>query len=142
MKNLFLDTNVIIDTLADRKPFSKAGAQLFEYAEKGKVKLFISALSYTTIYYIIRKTCTHKELLSTLRDLESLIETVDVTKQIISKSLYTDFKDYEDSIQHQTAISNKRISAIVTRNVKDFKKSDLAILTPEEALSIIESASS
>lgn len=142
MKNLFLDTNVIIDTLADRKPFSKAGAQLFEYAEKGKVKLFMSALSYTTIYYIIRKTCTHKELLSTLRDLESLIETVDVTKQIISKSLYTDFKDYEDSIQYHTAISNKRISAIVTRNVKDFKKSDLAILTPEEALSIIESASS
>lgn len=141
MKNLFLDTNVIIDTLADRKPFSKAGAQLFEYAEKGKVKLFMSALSYTTIYYIIRKTCTHKELLSTLRDLESLIETVDVTKQIISKSLYTDFKDYEDSIQYHTAISNKRISAIVTRNVKDFKKIDLAILTPEEALSIIESAS-
>jgi len=142
MKNLFLDTNVIIDTLADRKPFSKAGAKLFEYAEKGKVNLFISALSYANIYYIIRKTCSHKEMLIILRDLESLIETVDVTKQIVSKSLHADFKDYEDSIQYFTALSNKKITAIVTRNGKDFKKSDLTILTPEEALSIIETASS
>lgn len=139
MKNLFLDTNVIIDTLADRKPFSKAGANLFEYAEKGKVNLFISSLTYANIYYIIRKSCTHKELISTLRDLESIIETVDVTKQIISKSLQSEFKDFEDSIQYHTALSNKKITAIVTRNGKDFKKSDLAILTPEEAISIIES---
>ncbi|MBK7128751.1 MAG: PIN domain-containing protein [Crocinitomicaceae bacterium] len=139
MKNLFLDTNVIIDTLADRKPFSRAGAKLFQYAEKDKINLFISALSYSNIYYIIRKTCTHKEMLRTLIDLESLIETVDVTKQIIAKSLNSDFKDYEDSIQYYTALSNKKITAIVTRNVKDFKKSDLAVLTPEEALGIIES---
>ncbi|MFM7106548.1 MAG: type II toxin-antitoxin system VapC family toxin [Flavobacteriales bacterium] len=95
MKNLFLDTNVIIDTLADRKPFSKAGANLFEYAEKGKINLFISSLTYANIYHIIRKSCTHKELISTLRDLESIIETVDVTKQIISKSLQSEFKDFE-----------------------------------------------
>ena len=86
MKNLFLDTNVIIDTLADRRPFSKAGAKLFDYAEKGKINLFISALSYANIYYLIRKTCSHKEMLMTLKDLETLIETIDVTKQIISKS--------------------------------------------------------
>ena len=40
MKYFFIDTNIIIDVLADRKPFSKEGAQLFNYAEKGKVKLF------------------------------------------------------------------------------------------------------
>ena len=142
MKNLFLDTNIIVDTLADRQPFSKAGAKLFDYAENGKIKLFISALSYANIYYIIRKTCSHKEMLMTLKDLETLIETIDVTKQIISKSLHSDFKDFEDSIQYYTALSNKKINAIVTRNGKDFKKSDLAILTPEEALSIIESGSS
>lgn len=142
MKNIFLDTNVIIDILADRKPFSIAGAKLFDHAENGKINLFISALSYSNIYYIIRKTCSHKEMLMTLKDLEALIETIDVTKQIISKSLHSDFKDFEDSIQYYTALSNKKITAIVTRNGKDFKKSDLAILTPEEALSIIESASS
>lgn len=139
MKNLFLDTNIIIDTLADRKPFSISGAKLFDYAENGKINLFISALSFSNIYYIVRKTCPHKEMLTILRDLEAITETLNVTKQIISKSLHSDFKDFEDAIQYQTALSNKKITAIVTRNGKDFKKSELAILTPEEALSIIES---
>ena len=141
MKSVFLDTNVIIDVLADREPFSNAGAKLFDLAENGKINLFISALSYSNIYYIIRKTCSHKEMLMTLKDLEALIETIDVTKQIISKSLHSDFKDFEDAAQYYTALSNKKITAIVTRNGVDFKKSDLAILTPEEALCIIESPS-
>ena len=75
-------------------------------------------------------------MLITLRDLESLIETVDVTKQIISKSLHSDFKDYEDSIQYYTAISNKKITAIVTRNVKDYRKATIKVLTPETFISI------
>ena len=137
MKNLFLDTNVIIDVLTDRKPFSKSGALLFDYAEKGKIKLFISALSYAFLYYVIRKNCSHKEMIRILVDLEAITETLNVSKQIISKSLHSEFKDLEDSIQYHTAISNKHIVAIVTRNGKDFKKSEIAILTPEEALSVI-----
>jgi len=142
MKNIFLDTNVIIDVLANRQPFSESSSKLFDYAEKGKINLFISALSYSNIYYIIRKTCTHKEMLSLLKDLEALTETLDVTKQVILKSLSGDFKDFEDAIQYNTALANKNIKVIVTRNVKDYKNSELTILTPDEALSIIESTGS
>lgn len=138
MKNIFVDTNIIIDVLANRQPFSESAAKLFDLAEKGKINLMISALSYSNIYYIIKKTCTHKEMISLLKDLEALTETVDVTKEIISKSLTSDFKDFEDSIQYNTALANKKISAIVTRNVKDYKGSKLTVLTPEEVLSVVE----
>jgi len=77
-------------------------------------------------------------MISLLKDLESLTETLDVTKEIIAKSLTTDFKDFEDSIQYNTALANKKISAIVTRNVKDYKGSKLTVLTPDEAQSAIE----
>ncbi len=137
MKNLFLDTNILIDVLANRQPFATSAARLFDLAEKGRVNLFISALSYSNIYYIIKKTCTHKEMISLLRDLENLTETLDVTKQIISKSLTSDFKDFEDAIQYNTALSNKKVTVIVTRNVKDYKNSGLTILTPDEVLSTI-----
>ena len=140
MKNLFIDTNVIIDVLAGRKPFSETTAKLFNYAEKGKINLYVSALSYSNIYYIIKKICSHRAMLVMLKDLEAITVTLDVTKQIISKSLHSDFIDFEDSIQYYTALSNKKIGAIVTRNGKDYKKSDLAILTPQEALSVIETA--
>lgn len=141
MTYFFLDTNVIIDFIADRKPFSRTAAKLFDFSEKGKVKIFISSLSYSNIYYVVKKAASHKEMIRILRELESMTETVDVTKSIIKSSLFSDFKDFEDAIQYYTAISNKKTTAIVTRDTKDFKNSDLAVLTPEEALSLIENAS-
>ncbi len=142
MKNLFLDTNIIIDVIGDRKPFSESAARLFHLGEKGTINLFISALSYANIYYVLRKDYSHKEMIAILKDLEAIFKTLDVTEQVISKALHSDFKDFEDSIQYNSALANKRIGAIVTRNGKDYKKSEIAILTPEEALRIIESAGS
>ena len=141
MKNLFIDTNIVIDVIANRKPFSEAGAKLFHYAENRKIHLFISALSYSNIYYILRKLISHKEMLKTLKNIEFFTETIDVTKQVISNSLNSDFKDFEDAIQYYTASSNKKIDTIVTRNGKDYKARHIPILTPEEVLSIIESES-
>jgi hypothetical protein len=37
MKNVFADTNILIDLLADRPPFSKFAIQLFDLAEKIKL---------------------------------------------------------------------------------------------------------
>lgn len=141
MTYFFLDTNVIIDFIADRKPFSKAAARLFDFSEKGKVKIFISSLSYSNIYYVVKKATSHKEMISILRELESMTETIDVTKSIIKSSLSSDFKDFEDAIQYFTAISNKKTTAIVTRDTKDYKNSHLAVLSPEEAVSLIENDS-
>jgi predicted nucleic acid-binding protein len=138
MKNFFIDTNVIIDLYQDRKPFADAAAFLFDLSEKRKIKLFISALSYSHVYYVIKKNKTHKEMLAMLHDLEATTETLDVTQKIVSKSIASDFTDFEDALQYQTAISKNNIDAIVTRNGKDYKKSILAVLTPLEALNMIE----
>ncbi|MBC8034050.1 MAG: PIN domain-containing protein [Chitinophagaceae bacterium] len=138
MKNLFLDTDVVIDALADRFPFSANAALLFEYAEQGKARLYLSALSYSNIYYIIRKSNSHKQLLNMLEDLQSITETLDVTKAVITAAIKSDFGDFEDAIQYFTAFSQRKMNAIVTRNVKDFKRSELAVLTPEEAVHFIE----
>ncbi len=135
----FVDANVVIDFLADRKPFSKASNKLFDLSDKGKVKLFISSLSYSNIYYVVKKSTTHKGMITILRELELMTETVDVTKSIIKLSLASDFNDFEDAIQYYAAISNKKINAIVTRDTKGYKNSELAVLTPEEAVGLVES---
>jgi predicted nucleic acid-binding protein len=140
LKFLFLDTDVVIDLLADRQPHSAAVAQLFDMAEKGALRLYISALSYSNIYYILKKASTHQTLKAILQDLEALTETLPVTKAIIAAALHSDFKDFEDSIQYHTALSSKKTDAIITRNVKDYKLSELTVLTPEEALSVLSNA--
>jgi predicted nucleic acid-binding protein len=142
MKGLFLDTNVIIDVLANREPYVDSASKLFDLSVKGKVTLYISALSYSNIYYIIRKSATHKKLLTILEGLESMTETLDVTKEIVIRSIQSDFKDFEDAIQYETARSNKKVNAIVTRDPVGFKDGMLTVLTPDEALTILISASS
>lgn len=141
MKHFLLDTNIVIDLLIDRRPFSLLAAKLFNYSEKGRIKLYITAVSYNNTYYVVKKLTSHKETIKILKNLESLAEIIDTSRIAVKQALDSEFKDFEDAIQYFSAKSNKKIDAIITRNVADFKLSKLPILTPEEAIGIIESAS-
>lgn len=134
MKHIFMDTNVVIDFLADRQPFSLHAARLLELSINGKVSIYISAVSYNNIYYVLRQSLTNNATIKLLEELCEMTEITDVTKAIIKQSLKTDFKDYEDAIQYYCALSISEIDFIVTRNTKDFKKSTLPVLTPAEAM--------
>ena len=134
MRHIFLDTNVVIDFLADRRPFSIDAARLFDMAIEGKIKIYVSAVSYNNIYYILRRSLSNSSTIKLLDELAGMTEIVDVTKEVIKGSLKADFKDYEDAIQYHCALSIPEIELIVTRNTKDFKKSEMAVLTPTEAI--------
>jgi predicted nucleic acid-binding protein len=136
MKRLFLDTNVIIDFLADRKPFAEVAGRLFTYALEKKVKIYCSAISYNNIYYLIRQTQTHIPTVHLLDELFNMTEIISVDEKIISQSLKSDFRDFEDAIQYYCAQRVVGMEGIVTRNTKDFSKSRLPVLTPSEAVAL------
>jgi predicted nucleic acid-binding protein len=139
MKHLFLDTNVLIDFLADRKPFSLDAAKIFNYSFKKKISIYVAAVSYNNIYYILRQSCSHLETIKILNELQEWAEVVDVSKEVIRKSLKSEIKDFEDAIQYNCAKAIGKIDCIVTRDTKDFKTSSLPVLTPREALTMIAS---
>jgi predicted nucleic acid-binding protein len=139
MINIFLDTNVLIDFLADRRPFSLEAARLFDNSLKRKIRIFISAVSYNNIYYILRQSFSHNETIKLLAELNEWTEIIDVSKDIIEKSIRSEFNDFEDAIQYYCALSTSKIEFIVTRDTKDFKTSTIPILTPKEANSLIQS---
>jgi predicted nucleic acid-binding protein len=134
MKQVFMDTNIVIDFLANRRPFAMDAAKLFDLAVSGKVRIFIAAVSYNNIYYILRQSMPGNATLKLLEELADMTEITDVTAAVIRQSLKTDFKDHEDAIQYYSALSIPDLDFIVTRNTRDFKKSKLAVLTPTEAL--------
>lgn len=138
MKHIFLDTNIVIDFLADRTPFSLFAAKLFNFSILGKAKIYVSAVSYNNIYYILRQSHSGEETMKLLEELSEMTEISAVTKSIIKKSLKSDFKDFEDAIQYNCALSITKVDFIVTRDTKDFKKSTLSIMTPEEAVRLLE----
>lgn len=130
---LFLDTNVILDLLGERDPFYESIARIATLADKGKIKMVVSALSYSTVFYILSKFEDKDAVKEKLRKFKVIIETSDLTDKIVDKSLVSKFTDFEDALQYHCAIKSE-CNIIVTRNVKDYKESAIPVMTPDEYL--------
>jgi len=138
MINIFIDTNVILDYLLDRRPYSFDAAKILTLSEKGKIKSFISALTIANCYYLMRKNSTHGKIINNLEKLCEFVEILDLRKSAILAAFKSRFTDFEDSLQNETAMSEKQIKIIITRNIQDFKKSTIEILTPDSFLKIFK----
>ncbi len=131
---IFLDSDVVIDFFTDREPFANPASELFELNEQGKLQLFVSAVSINNIYYILRKYLDHKRAIQIIEELTEMIQITGTTRNEIIQALKNDFKDFEDSIQYATALTIDGLEAIITRNVKDYSKAEIAVFTPENYL--------
>lgn len=132
MKNIFLDTNIIVDLIADRPPFSKYAIELFSLAEDNKIKLYTSSHSLATTHYLLKKYIDEKELRVILHNLLEFITIIPVDLDVLRKSLHSKHKDFEDAVQIYCASSINGMEYIVTRNIKDFKNSEIPALLPNE----------
>jgi len=135
MKKIFVGTNILVDLLADRKPFSKYAIEIFNAAENKKVKLFTSSHSIATTYYLLKRFIDDSSLRKTLLGLIEYVTIISVDAEVLTKGLRSKQKDFEDSIQIYCATSIDKIDCIVTRNVKDFKACEILVLTPNELCS-------
>ena len=62
-------------------------ARLFNFCVLGKVKIYISAVWYNNIYYILRQSLSNSETIRLLDELSEMATIADVTKSVIKKSL-------------------------------------------------------
>ena len=137
MKNIFIDTNVIIDFLGNRESFSNAATDLFDLYADNKKKIYVAAISYTNVYYLLYKQIkSHKTVISYLSTLYELTEIIDINSSVINQSIHSEFTDFEDAVQFYAALSNKKIDIIVSSDKKGFKKSTLPVLDVEQAFRI------
>ena len=137
MKRILIDTNIVIDLLAKREPFYQEAAKLFSLADKTKVRLFVSALSFANVNYVLLKQRKPEETKQVLRKLKLIVGILDLEEKIINLALNdNDFNDFEDALQYFSAIENN-IEIIVTRNLKDFQNSKLPVMTAEQCIKSI-----
>lgn len=134
MKKIFVDTNIIIDLLADRKPHSKFAIALFEKAELHKVKLYASSHSLATTYYLLKKYVDDKNLRLILLALLEYVNIIPIDVHIIKRGLKSKHKDFEDALQILSATSIDKMDCIVTRDLKDFKDSEIPVFSPDDIL--------
>ncbi|MFA5405453.1 MAG: PIN domain-containing protein [Ignavibacteria bacterium] len=133
MVEIFVDTDVILDLFIDRKPFSLYSEQLFGLADKKYIIIYISSLSFSNIFYIIRKFESSKKAYEILRKLKTIVSVLSVDEKIIDLALTSEFNDFEDAIQYFAAKENG-IEILVTRNIKDYKKAKIKVISSDEFL--------
>jgi predicted nucleic acid-binding protein len=140
LKILF-DTNIVLDVLMDRLPYSDDAVELFSKVEDGSVIGYLCGTTITTVFYLAAKAVGTARAQEEIRKLLSLFEVAPVNRLVLESALVLDFNDFEDAVIHEAAC-HIGADAIVTRNQKDFKKSRMPVYTSEEMAKILTPQSS
>ena len=135
LNKILIDTNICIDAIEDRKPFSTAAVQLLEASENGVVTGFVSAHSFDTLFYILIQTTKREYIYRAIEGLRRTIRVAPVNQAVIDKALQDKWPDFEDAIHYHAALE-AGCDGIITRNQKDFANSSLPVLSPEEFLGL------
>ena len=130
---VLIDTNVIVDVALEREPFYAESDRILTFVEEGQIQGYVSASTFSDLYYIIRRDKGRDWTLDFLRQLATFCQVATVDNSVISIALTCNFKDFEDAIQYSTAVINL-IDAIVTRNPRDFPVTTPRIVTPNQLI--------
>jgi predicted nucleic acid-binding protein len=133
LEKLFVDTDVVLDLLSGRQPHYKFAAELFSLADIESVRLYVSSLTFANVHYVLSKQLSATESRKLLLRFKTLVTVLPVNDKIIELALSSSFADFEDAIQFYAAIENN-ISILLTRNLKDFKKATIPVMTPQQYL--------
>ena len=137
MRKILIDTDVILDFFFDRKPHSDNSTIILCLCEQKRLDGFITPVIISNTYYLLRKTARHEKVIEKLKQLLTITHVLQMDRLVIEKALNSEFKDFEDALQNFAAINYGEIEVIITRNVKDFRKSEIGVLTPESFVKLI-----
>jgi predicted nucleic acid-binding protein len=132
-KEIFIDTDIVLDLLCKREPFYPYAAEVFTMGDKGTLTLVTTPLVFANVFYILRKLLGIEKAKELLRKLRIMLGIVEMDEKIVDLALNSSFSDFEDGIQYFTAREHG-IQHLLTRNLRDYKGADVIIQTPEEYL--------
>ena len=131
IKRVFVDSDVMLDVALARQPFVESSRLVLSILENGRAIGFASSNSITNIYYVLRKSGGDTKTRQFLAELLKYITAVPTSHLDVLSALGLGFKDFEDGVQYYSAKSNQ-CDYIVTRNVDDYKRSELEVFLPSE----------
>lgn len=130
---LFIDSDILLDAVLMRSPHDQFAAQVLSLTDRRNYSLCISAHSLLNVYYFTHKEAGRAAAIKSVGILEEKLKVLPTGSQAIRQALSSDFKDVEDAVQYMLAIEGK-CQLIITRNLKDYNKSRIPVMTAEQYL--------
>ncbi len=137
MNRVLIDTDVILDFFFNRTPFSLHASQIFSLCELNRIQGFVTPVICSNTYYLLRQTARHEKVIEKMNQLMTMMDVLNMNKEVVLQALRSEFKDFEDALQSFTALHSRIIDAIITRNIKDYTRSEIGVLTPESFLKLV-----
>jgi len=133
--------DVLLDVLLEREPYVQVATRLLALVDNGRIEGSICATAVATLYYVGAKDLGRKRAHEQVRTLLGVFEVAPVDRDVLQRALDDDgFSNYEDAVVHEAAHA-AGVSAIVTRNGRDFAKATIPIFEPLELLAAIAASS-
>ena len=137
MKKIVIDINILMDFLFKRDGHEKV-AEIFKFCSKGKINGFVCAHEITTLYYFLNKATANKiNIKKSISGIIKRFKVIEINEELLCKALSSEINDFEDAVI-EVSSREKNADYILTRNIKDFKKSIVSAITPEELLAIFK----
>lgn len=136
VSRILVDTNVLLDYLLTREPFYEDAKEVVISCVDGRAKGCIAAHSISNMFYILRKDFSISERREVLINLCSIFDVEGIDKVKLLEGLQNDeFSDFEDCLQMECAKAY-RAEYIVTRNIDDYKVSEVKAILPKDYLEL------
>lgn len=139
MDKLLIDSDVILYFFFDRQPFAENAAHILSLCETKSIEGFITPVICSNLYYLLRQTAKHERVIERLDQLLTIVDVLEMNRDIVLQALGSGFTDFEDALQHFAGVQSQKIDVILTHNLKDFAKSEIGVMTPEGYLKVLAS---
>ena len=130
---ILLDTDVLIDIALDRRPHSGPATDLLDRIEHGAESAYIAWHSVSNLYYVVAPARGGVSTRDFIVELTRFVAVASTDAEAIRYAAELPMADFEDAMQVAAA---RACGArhIVTRNVKDYERSPISAISPQDAL--------
>lgn len=139
MTRILLDVDVVLDVLLNRAPHAEAASRVWTFVEEGRVEGFLSAHAVTTLHYLNGRAVSSRAARRTTESLLTVFGVAAVDQVVIRSAVAMAWTDFEDAVT-AAAAERARCGLVVTRNVRDYRRSPVPALTPADAAAWLEVA--
>ena len=130
---ILLDTDVLIDVAFDRHPHSDPASELLDRIEHGAEAAYIAWHSVSNFYYLVAPALGGLSTREFIVELTRFVAVASTDTEGVLYAAELPMTDFEDAMQVAAA---RACGAryIITRNIRDYERSPIPALYPQEAL--------
>ena len=111
---------------------------IWKLCETESAEGYVTSLTIANLIYVMRKELNPNKIEEILQKLKLIFGLTDLCVSDITNAAEMKWDDFEDAV-HCAIAERIHADCIITRNVRDFRRSSVSAYTPAEYLAKIES---